>query len=179
MALKWGIASVGQISHDFVNALETLRANDHQVIAVAARDVSRAEDFANRFGISKAYGSYLELAKDPNVEVVYIGTLNPKHCEVALLMLEHGKHVLVEKPMCMNEKQVRKLVTCAKQKNVFLMEGLWSNFFPAYQYIRKQIESGKLGEIVSVEAEYGNKDMGAVERITYGHIQLTLNLYSY
>lgn len=166
MALKWGVASVGQISHDFVNALGTLSKDDHHVVAVGARDLKRAEEFAKNFGIPKAYGSYMELAKDSNVEVVYVGTLNPKHCEVALLMLEHGKHVLVEKPMCMNEKEVRKLISCAKQENVFLMEGLWSNFFPSYQYIRKQIESGNLGEIVAVEAEYGNCDMGKVDRIT-------------
>lgn len=155
MALKWGIAAAGRISHDFVNAVGTLNQADHQVIAVGARDLSRAVEFAERFKIPKAYSSYSELARDPDIEVVYIGTVNPLHYEVALLMLEHGKHVLLEKPMCMNEKQVSRLVTYAKQKNLFLMEAIWSRSFPSYQYIRQQIRSGKLGEIVSVDVEFG------------------------
>lgn len=173
MALKWGIASAGLVSHDFVNALGTLSNEEHQVVAVGARDLHHAEMFAKRFNIPNAYGSYLELAQDLNVEIVYIGTINPMHYEIALLMMQHGKHILVEKPMCMNEKQVLKLINCAKQKNVFLMESLWSNFFPSYQYIRQQIESGKLGEIVAVEAEYGNQDMGKLDRITYVYFKFT------
>lgn len=166
MALKWGIVSASKIAHDFVNALGTLSADDHQVVAVAARDLSRAEEFAKRFDIPKAYSSYLELAQDPDIEIAYVGVLNPQHFEVSMLMLEHGKHVLCEKPMCLNETQVRQLVSFAKQKNLFLMEGIWSRFFPSYQYIREQIESGKLGEIVGVEVEKGNHLMTNVDRIT-------------
>lgn len=166
MALKWGIASAGRISNDFVNAVGTLSEADHQVVAVAARDLNRAKEFAERFGIPKAYSSYLELAQDPNVEAVYIGTLHPQHLEVGLLMLEHGKHVLCEKPLCMNEKQVRKLVTYAKQKNLFLMEAIWSRLFPSYQYVRQQIQSGKLGEILSVDVDFGFARLADVDRIT-------------
>lgn len=163
MALKWGIASSGRAAHDFVNAIGTLDQDQHQVIAIGARDLSRAQEFAKRFGIPKAHGSYLELAQDPNVAVVYVGTLNPQHLEVAQLMLEHGKHVLVEKPLCLNKKQAQKLIAYAKQKGLFLMEAIWSRFFPSYQYVRQQIQNGALGDIVSVEAEFGfaslvNKD---------------------
>lgn len=165
MALKWGVASAGLIANDFINALGTQSKNNHQVVAVAAsRGVSRAQELADRFGVPKAYGSYLELAKDPEVEVVHLGMLDKQHFEVALMMLEHGKHVLVEKPMCMNEKQVRILTSYAKQKNLFAMEGIWSRMFPCYEYIRKQIESGKLGEIKSVEIEFGNGDMSKAQR---------------
>jgi len=157
MALKWGIASAGRICHDFVNALSTLSDDDHQVVAVAARDLSRAEAFAKQFGIPKAYEGYQSLAEDPNVEIVYIGTVNPQHFEVAQLMLEHGKHVLCEKPLCMNEKQVRKLITYAERKKLFLMEGIWSRFFPSYQYVRKQIQNGMLGDIKHVNVEFGFK----------------------
>ncbi|XP_055302890.1 trans-1,2-dihydrobenzene-1,2-diol dehydrogenase-like [Sitodiplosis mosellana] len=155
MALKWGIAAAGRISHDFANSLSTLNQDDHKVVAVAARDLSRAEEFAKKFNIVQAYGSYVELAQDPNVEVVYIGTLNPQHFEVATLMLEHGKNVLVEKPLCINEKQAHKLITLAKESKLFLMEAIWSRLFPSYQYIRKQIEDGVLGEVTSVEVEFG------------------------
>lgn len=165
MALRWGIAGAGSVSHDFASVMETLSCDEHQIVAVGARDLSRAEEFTQRFNISTAYGSYLELARDPNVEVVYIGVLNHKHLEVSLLMLEHGKHVLCEKPLCMNEKQVRRLINCAKQKNLFLMEGIWSRFFPSYKYIREQIENGKLGEIERIDLEYGNQFMGELDRV--------------
>lgn len=125
MALRWGIAGAGSVSHDFASVAETLSRDEHQIVAVGARELSRTEEFAQRFNIPTAYGSYFELACDPNVEVVYVGVLNHKHLEVSLLMLQHGKHVLCEKPMCLNEKQARQLIECAKEKNLFLMEGIW------------------------------------------------------
>jgi len=134
------------------------------VVAIAARDLNRAQEFADRFGIPKAYASYQELAEDSNIEVVYIGNLIPQHMEVGLLMLEHGKHVLVEKPLTLNEKQSRKLIDCAERKKLFLMEAIWSRFFPSYQYIRKQIENGMLGDIVSVDVEFGF-DLSKVDRL--------------
>lgn len=167
MALKWGIAAAGKISHDFVNGItSTLSEDEHQVVAVAARDLSRADEFAKRFGIPTAYGSYLELAKDANVEVVYVGTLNPQHFEVAMMMLENGKHVLCEKPLCMNEKQAHKLISYAERKKLFIMEAIWTRLFPSYQYVRKQIENGMLGEIQSAEAEFGF-NLTEVDRLTY------------
>lgn len=162
-ALKWGIASVGYISHDFVNALSPTNINDHQVIAVAARDLDRSEHFAKQFNIPKFYGNYLELAKDHDIEVVYIGTLHIKHFDIAMLMLEHGKHVLCEKPLCMNEKQVRLLTAFAKEKRLFLMEGIWSRCFESYQYVRHRIESGSLGAIKSIEIEIGNPNLPNIE----------------
>lgn len=128
MALKWGIASAGLISYDFANALSTFSKDEHDVVAVAARDLRRAQKFAKRFDIPKAHGDYLELAKDANVDAVYIGVLNPQHLEVSLMMLDHGKHVLCEKPLSMNEKQCRQLIEYAKEKNLFLMEGMPKTF---------------------------------------------------
>lgn len=166
MALKWGIASAGKISYDFVNAVGTLSKDDHKVIAVAARDLNRSKEFAKLFDIPKAYGSYLELARDAEIEVVYVGTLNPQHYEVALLMLEHGKNVLVEKPLCMNEKQARKLISYAQQKKLFLMEAIWSRFYPSYQYVQKQIKNGNLGEIKSVDIEFGFGGLDSIDRLS-------------
>ncbi|XP_031619041.1 trans-1,2-dihydrobenzene-1,2-diol dehydrogenase-like [Contarinia nasturtii] len=165
MALKWGIAAAGKISQDFANAVNTLNADDHELVAVAARDLSRAEEFAKKFGVKKAYGSYLELAQDRDIEVVYVGTLNPQHLEVATLMLENDKHVLVEKPLCLNEKQAHKLITYAERKKLFLMEAIWSRMFPSYQYVRKQIQNGMLGDIVTVEAEFGFGGLNNIDRL--------------
>lgn len=88
-------------------------------------------------------------------DIVYVGALNPQHFEITMLMLEHGKHVLCEKPLCMNLKQAKKVIQYAEMKKLFLMEGLWSRFFPAYQYLRKQIDTGMLGEIQKVDVEFG------------------------
>lgn len=167
MALKWGFSSAGRIAHDYLNAMESMNNGDHQVVAISDPDIAKAEELAKCFGIPKFYGSSLEIAEDPKVEIVHVGAFNTLHYEIALQMIEHGKHVLVEKPMCMNEQQVRKLIVSAKQKNVFLMENLWPRFFPSYQYIRKQIQDGKLGDIISVDVEFGTADMGKFERVLY------------
>lgn len=160
MALKWGFACAGKLSSDYLNAMTTLEKGRHEVVAIADPfAMNQAEDLAKRFNIPKIHGTFLELAKDPNVELVHVCALNPQHFEVSMLMLEHGKHVLCQKPLCMNEKQARKLIEYAKQKHLFLMEAIWSRSLPSYQYIRSQIKSGKLGEIELVEVNFGTPDM--------------------
>lgn len=162
MALRWGIVSAGKISHDFVTAIETLA--DHEVVAVAARDLNRAIEFARIHKIEKYYETYENLANDHNVEVVYIGVLNPQHFSVAMLMLNAGKHVLCEKPLCMNEKEVMELVTLAKRKRLFLMEAIKSRFYPSYQYLRDQIDNNNLGVIQEVHVTMGSQ-ISHVERM--------------
>lgn len=166
MALRWGIASVGKISFDFVNALGILPKENHQAVAVAARDLVRAEQFAQKFDIPTAYEGYVKLAEDPNVEVVSVATVNPQHFPVAKLMLEHGKHVLIEKPLCINAKQSEQLIALARENKLFLMEAIWSRCFPSYQHIRQQIQDDKLGDIKSVTVDFGFP-MGEIERLTY------------
>lgn len=96
---------------------------------------------------------------------MYVGVINPQHFEVAKLMFENGKHVLLEKPMCMNTKQAKELIELAQRKRLFLMEAIWSRFFPSYKYVAEQIKYGKLGEIKSVETEFGN-EISHFERIS-------------
>lgn len=98
-------------------------------------------------------------------DIVYIGAQNPQHLEIAMLMLEHGKHVLCEKPLCMNEKEVQRLIKYAEIKKLFLMEAIWSRFFPSYQYLRRQIDSGNLGTIEAVNVSFGF-ELEDVDRMT-------------
>lgn len=133
---------------------------------MAPREIVRAEKFAEKFGIPIAYEGYVKLAEDPNVEVVYVATVNAQHFPVAKLMIEHGKHVLIEKPLCLNAKQSEQLIELAKQKKVFLMEAIWSRCFPSYHYIRQQIHNGKLGDIKSVTVDFGFP-MDEIDRLTY------------
>ncbi|KAF2879363.1 hypothetical protein ILUMI_26810 [Ignelater luminosus] len=155
MALRWGIVSAGKISHDFAAALKTHPTEKHQITAVAARSYASAKEFANNHGIEKAYEGYESLAKDPNVDVAYIGVLNPQHLPVAKLLLDHGKHVLCEKPLTINKKETKELIEYAKQKKLFLMEAIWSRCFPVYDELRKIIEAGTIGDVLQVTVDFG------------------------
>uniref|UniRef100_A0A3B3Y2C1 Trans-1,2-dihydrobenzene-1,2-diol dehydrogenase n=1 Tax=Poecilia mexicana TaxID=48701 RepID=A0A3B3Y2C1_9TELE len=154
-ATKWGICSVGKISHDFTVALKTLPAEDHQVVAVAARKLEDAQEFARKHNISKAYGSYEELARDPDVDVVYVGVIHPCHLNACKLFINAKKNVLCEKPLAMNAKEVKEILDSAKKNDVFLMEAAWTRFFPASVEIRKLLAEEYIGEVKMVRADFG------------------------
>ncbi|KAM3921014.1 trans-1,2-dihydrobenzene-1,2-diol dehydrogenase-like [Leptodactylus fuscus] len=180
MATRWGICSAGKISNDFVVALQTLPAQDHQAVAVAARDLNRAKEFAQSHDIPKAYGTYEELAKDPNIDVVYVGAIHPVHRDLVLLFFKHGKNVLCEKPMAMNLTEVKELTAAARQHNVFFMEAFWSRFFPAYEEIRSLLHQKVIGEVKVVRAEFGANLLGvprAVEKELGGGAILDIGCY--
>lgn len=153
--LKWGIASACRISHDFVTALRTLPAGEHTVVCVAARQQLDADRFASLHHIPTALEGYDALATHADVEVVYIGAATPEHFPIVSLMLTAGKHVLCEKPLCMRADEVRLLTALAKAQNRFLMEGIWSRFFPSYQFVKRQIDGHKLGDIEEITVQYG------------------------
>ncbi|XP_046539834.1 trans-1,2-dihydrobenzene-1,2-diol dehydrogenase [Equus quagga] len=155
MALCWGIVSAGLISSDFTTVLRTLPRSEHQVVAVAARDLSRAKEFARKHDIPKAYGSYEELVKDPNVEVVYIGAQHPQHKAAVLLSLAAGKAVLCEKPLGVNTAEVHEMVAEARSRGLFLMEAIWTRFFPAIEALRAALAQGTLGDLRVAHAEFG------------------------
>ena len=119
---RWGIFGASRIAHDFIVAMKTLPEDEHTVVAVSSRSLERATEFAKRHGVEKAYGSYEELARDKNVEVVYVSTIHPEHALLCKLALNHGKHVLCEKPMTMNLKDTKELFELAKAKGLFIME---------------------------------------------------------
>lgn len=90
-----------------------------------------------------------------SVDIVYIGTINPQHYEVAALMLENGKHVLCEKPLTLNQKQTKKLIELARSKGLFLREAVWSRSFPAYKELARQLEAGTIGDVKYVHVNFG------------------------
>lgn len=155
MALRWGIVSAGLIASDFTTVLSSLPPSEHQVVAVAARDLNRAKEFAQKYNIPKAFGSYEELAKDPNVEVAYVATQHPQHKAVVLLCLAAGKAVLCEKPMGVNAAEVREMVAEARSRGIFLMEAIWSRFFPAMEALREVLAQGTVGDLRVARAEFG------------------------
>ncbi|XP_022601786.1 trans-1,2-dihydrobenzene-1,2-diol dehydrogenase-like [Seriola dumerili] len=155
MATRWGICGAGRISHDFTVALKTLPTEDHQVVAVAARKLESAQEFARKHSISQAYGSYEELARDPNIDVVYIGVIHPFHLSTCLLFTNAKKNVLCEKPLAMNSREVQEILASAKKNDVFLMEAVWTRFFPASVEIRRLLAQGEVGDLKMVRAEFG------------------------
>ncbi|XP_074029708.1 trans-1,2-dihydrobenzene-1,2-diol dehydrogenase [Leptinotarsa decemlineata] len=165
MALRWGIAGAGRISHDFVTATQTYPDSDHKFVAVAARSQSSADKFAKDHGIPRSYEGYEGLALDKDVDIVYVGNLNTQHFETTKLMLDHGKHVLCEKPFTMNEKQTKKLYKISKEKNLFLMEAVWSRCFPAYLEVRRMIDAGEIGDVMFASVNFGHA-LQHVDRLT-------------
>lgn len=129
----------------------------HTVTAAAS---SSSADRAKKFLVdckcpsdSKAYGSYAELVKDPNVDIVYVATPHSHHYQNTMLCLLAGKHVLCEKAFTTNAAQTKKLVATAKEKKLFLMEAVWTRFFPLSIKIRKMIQDGELGDVHRVIAD--------------------------
>ncbi|XP_060606683.1 trans-1,2-dihydrobenzene-1,2-diol dehydrogenase-like [Ruditapes philippinarum] len=153
MATRWACLGPGKISSDFFNAIqENLPSSEHEFIAVASRDQSKSQQFADKYKFKRAYSSYDDVAKDKDVEIVYIGTIHITHAELSMKMLEAGKHVLCEKPMAMNYKQAKKVIDFAKSRKLLFVEGIWSRFFPVYDEIRQAVSAGTLGDIRLVQA---------------------------
>ncbi|MCR9251360.1 MAG: Gfo/Idh/MocA family oxidoreductase [bacterium] len=153
--IRWGILGLGKIARKFTSDLKTLPGAKLQ--AVASRDLMKSRGFALEFGAESAYGSYEELAQDPEVDVVYIATPHVFHSAYSLLCLNHKKAVLCEKPFAMDSDEVTEMIDCAKANNVFLMEAMWTRFLPHYQYVLDLVSKKKFGEVISVEADFGFK----------------------
>ena len=150
---RWGILGAGGIATKFCADLELLP--DHEVVAVGTRTAGSADEFARRFGVAHVHPSYADLVADPDVDAVYVATPHPMHLDAAMLAIEAGKAVLVEKPFAMDEGEARSLVEAARARGTFLMEAMWTRFLPHVVAIREVIASGRLGEIVLVTAEHG------------------------
>lgn len=151
--VKWGIMGPGGISDNF--ATELPHAPGAALVAVAGRSLDKAQAFAAKFGIPRAYGSCEELAADPEVEIVYIGTLHPVHKENALTLLRGGKSVLCEKPFTINAAEAKEIAELAQEKGLFLMEAMWTRYLPAIAKVRAWLDSGVIGDVRIVKAEFG------------------------
>ncbi|NKB68960.1 MAG: gfo/Idh/MocA family oxidoreductase [Candidatus Latescibacteria bacterium] len=151
--LRWGILAPGGIARQFADGLQALP--HAQLVAVGSRDLGRAEKFAAKFAVPRAYGSYAQLAADPKVDAVYIASPHPLHMEHALLCVEAGKAVLCEKPFTLNFKQARQLVKATRKKKVFLMEAMWTRFLPLMAQVRQWVDDGAVGDVHLVSADFG------------------------
>lgn len=160
--MKIGILGAGGIARTMGKTL--LGMEDATGYAVASRDLEKAKKFAEEFQMEKAYGSYEELAADEEVELIYIATPHSHHYEHAKLCIEHGKPVLCEKAFMANAAQAEEILTLAKEKQVFISEAIWTRYLPSRKMIDEIIESGEIGEVVSLTANLGY-DIKDVERL--------------
>ena len=151
---KWGILGPGGIARAFAKDLQLL--DGHEVAAVGSRTLSNAQEFAKSFG-GTAYGSYEELVTDPTVDAIYVATPHPSHKDNVISALNAGKPVLCEKPFAVNAHEAREMVAAAERNGVALMEAMWARFLPHYAHVREIIASGVLGQILTVQADHGQR----------------------
>lgn len=152
--IRWGIAGLGKVAQRFANDL-TKHIDNAELYAVAARDPNRAASFGAIFECEQTYGSYADLARDSSVDIVYIASIHPLHKSMVELFLNHGKHVLVEKPAFTNTEHWDQMASLAEKKGLLLVEAMKTIVFPAYQKLRRFIQDNSV-IIDSLEASFGN-----------------------
>ena len=149
-SMKIGIMGAGRIAATLADTM--VKMPDVELVGIASRSLDKASEFASRFSIQKAYGSYEDLVKDPEIQLVYIATPHSEHCKNAKLCLEHGKHVLCEKSFAANHSQAEEMITLAKEKNLLITEAMWVRYMPMAQTIREVLASGIIGDAMTLTA---------------------------
>src|SRR5512133_1497892 len=149
---KWGILAPGKMSAKFTRGLKLLE--NAELYAVGSRDPERARKFSQEFGFKKSYGSYEELAADPDVEIIYIASPHSYHFEHALLCLRNRKAVICEKAFALNGNEAELMIKEAEKQKVFLMEALWPPFQPMYIKAKQILKGGEPGKTLHLKARF-------------------------
>jgi predicted dehydrogenase len=151
--IRWGIIGPGRIAQNVVKDFAVV--DGARAVAVASRSQERAEAFAGRHGLERAYGSYSELIADPDVDVLYLATPHPQHHALALAGIRAGKALLVEKAFTATAAGAQEVVDLARETGVFVMEAIWTRFQPVIVAVRDLVADGAIGEVRSVQADLG------------------------
>lgn len=152
---RWGIMGTGGIAKAFATDLQRLA--DHTVAAVGSRSSRKGHEFAAQFPDCHVYGSYAELVADPNIDGIYVATPHNTHVSNTLLALRADKPVLCEKPFAVNSREAALMIDTARERRLALMEAMWTRFLPHLKKVREILSSGVIGEIISVEADHGQR----------------------
>jgi predicted dehydrogenase len=150
--VKWGIIGAGNIAKTMANAIKI--APNCQLCAVASKTPSKARKFADENGIENAY-TYQKIVNSGEIDIIYVATTHNFHFDNARLALEHGKHVLIEKPFTVNAKEARELVRIAREKNLFIMEAMWVRFLPSLKSLKNKIQNHEIGEVKVFNISFG------------------------
>ncbi len=151
--MNFAILGAGKIATTMAITLQPMKGVT--CYAVAARDMERAQIFADKYGFTKAYGSYLDMLNDENVELVYIATPHSHHYEHIKMCLEHGKHVLCEKAFTANARQAEEVLRMAEERGLLLTEAIWTRYMPMRNTINEIVKSGMIGKPTSLSANLG------------------------
>lgn len=173
-----GILGAGKICRKMAKTINMMEGCT--LHAVAARDVERARTFAREFGIPNAYGSYREFLQDPEIDLVYIGTITSLHKEHMIMCLENGKNVLCEKSFTVNRKEAEEVFSLARDRHLLVAEAIWTRYMPYRKKIDEMVASGAIGRITSITANLAYR-ISDVPRIwdpsMGGGVMLDLSVY--
>ena len=151
--IRFGIIGAGRIAQKFAKGISFVE--DAELVAIASRSFEKANAFGDMFEIEKRYGSYKELVQDQEVDVVYICTPNSLHKEHTILCLENKKAVICEKPFGANQSEVEEMIRVAKENKVFLMEAMWTRYFPLVRKVKEWVEEGLIGNLKMLKGDFG------------------------
>ncbi len=141
--IRWGILGTGAIAAKFT--ADMAHAPSSRLVAIASRDVRRAEDFIRHMPNVRIHHSYEALVDDDEIDAVYIATPNALHKDHSLLAIQAGKAVLCEKPFALSAAEAKEVVDAARQANVFCMEAMWTRFLPAVTGVKRLVDAGAIG----------------------------------
>lgn len=153
--IRFGILGAGDIARKFLDAVR--QTADGEVIAVASRSLERAKAWAETEKLNAYYGNYEELLSDSRIDAIYIATTTNAHYENILQCLRAGKHVVCEKSLVQSYGEAQEVCAMAKEKNLFLMEAMWSRFLPKTVTARSWIADGRIGKVNLMQATIGWK----------------------
>ncbi|NQX26123.1 Gfo/Idh/MocA family oxidoreductase [Microbacteriaceae bacterium VKM Ac-2854] len=151
-ALRWGVIGTG-IAARFVHAIHA--HTTQRAVAVTARDAEKTQAFAQEHGIATVHATVADLLADDSIDVVYVATPHPLHREQALAAIAAGKHVLIEKPIAMSAEEASEILAAGRAAGVLVAEAMWTRYLPQADVIRQVLESGVLGEVQLVRADFG------------------------
>jgi dihydrodiol dehydrogenase / D-xylose 1-dehydrogenase (NADP) len=151
--VQWGILGCGKIAIKLATGLQS--SPNSRLLATGSRSIEKARKFAKEYGAERSYGSYEELVNDADIDAIYVATPHPMHREHSILALRAGKAVLCEKPFAMNTAEALEMVSVAREEGRFLMEAMWSRFLPLIRKTREMVQSGVIGELRMLQADFG------------------------
>ncbi|NNL57695.1 MAG: Gfo/Idh/MocA family oxidoreductase [Pseudomonadales bacterium] len=151
--VRWGLLGPGVIAHTF--ARDIAFADNAELHAVASRSLSRAQGFAQQYGIARAYGNYQQLYQDPAIDAIYIATPHTLHLQQTLHGIAAGKSVLCEKPLTVSSRECEQIICAAANAAVTVVEGMWTLFLPAIQQAAQWLAQGRIGKLQQVHSSFG------------------------
>jgi len=185
--IRWGMLGTGGIARTVARDFRFVQ--DATLLAVASRELTRAQAFAQRYHIARSYGSYDALLQDDDIDVVYIATPHMRHVNDALACIHAGKAVLCEKPFTINAREAQAVIQAARDRGVFCMEAMWMRFIPLIREVKVRVDQGEIGKVTHLVAAFGyplpfdptnrnfNPELGGGALLDRGIYPLSLSFY--